>query len=150
MTMMKSMMAGSAMMIAAAMALPVTASAQESSYKPGTVWEVSKIDVLPGQSENYMDYLATTWKKIQEAGKAEGVVVDYHVLSLNNARQGEPDLVLIVEYKDYMTTAQQEAAQKKVNAMLAQDNRQASTASAARGKMREPMGSMEYQELILK
>lgn len=144
---MKSLFVGAAM-IAATLATP--AMAQESSYKPGSVWQVSRIDVLPGQFENYMDYLSSTWKKIQEAGKAEGAVVDYHVLSLNNARQGEPDLVLIIEYKDYMTTAQQEAAQKRVNALLAQDDRTAQAAGAARSKMREQLGSMEYQELNLK
>ncbi|WP_439568454.1 hypothetical protein [Sphingopyxis sp.] len=145
---MKTLVAGAAMLIAAAQVTP--AMAQESSYKPGTVWEAGRIDVLPGQFENYMDWLATSWKKIQELGKAEGVVVEYHVLATNNPRAGEPDLILIVEYKDYLTTAQQEAMRKKVNALLAQDNRQASTASGERGKMREQLGSTEYQELILK
>jgi hypothetical protein len=139
---------GGTALIAATLAAP--ALAQESSYKPGTVWEAGRIDVLPGQFENYMDYLATTWKKIQEMGKAEGVIISYHVLSTNNARAGEPDLILLVEYKDYMNTAQQEAMRKKVNAMLSQDDRRASAAAAERGKMREPMGSIEYQELILK
>ena len=148
MNMIKTTLTGTAMMVAAALTAP--AMAQESSYKPGTVWEVSRIDVLPGQFENYMDYLATTWKKIQEAGKAEGVIVEYHVLATNNARQGEPDLVLVIEYKDFMTTAQQEAVQKKVNALLAQDSRKAATAAGERTKMREQMGSVEYQELILK
>lgn len=133
-----------------AMATPTAVLAQESNYKPGTVWNASRIDVLPGQFENYMDYLATTWKKVQEAGKADGVVVDYHVLSTNNARQGEADLVLVIVYKDYQTTAQQEAMQKKVNALLAQDERKADVASGARGKMRELLGSTEYQELDLK
>lgn len=144
----KSLAIAAAMIGAATLATP--AMAQESSYKPGTVWEAGRIDVLPGQFENYMDYLATTWKKIQEMGKAEGVVVEYHVLATNNPRAGEPDLILLVEYKDYLTTAQQEAMQKKVNAMLAQDNRKAATAAGERGKMREPMGSTEYQELVLK
>ena len=147
MKMMKSLFV-SAAMIAATLATP--AMAQESSYKPGTVREVSRIDVLPGQFENYMDYLATTWKKTQELAKAEGIVVDYEVLATNNARAGEPDLVLIVEYKDYQTTAQQEAFRKKVNAMMAMDDRKQATAGGERGKMRELMGSTEYQELILK
>jgi len=147
MTMMRSLYVGAAMMVAT---LATPAMAQESSYKPGTVWTASRIDVLPGQFENYMDYLATSWKKIQEMGKAEGVVVDYHVLSTNNARQGEPDLILIVEYKDYQTTAQQEAMSKKVNALLAQDDRKADTASGERTKMRELLGAVEYQELVLK
>jgi hypothetical protein len=144
----KSLTIAAALLSTIALAAPATA--QVSSYKPGTVWDVSRIDVLPGQFENYMDYLATTWKKVQEFGKAEGMIVSYHVLSTNNARQGEADLILVIEYKDYATTAQQLAMQKKVDAMLSQDSRSAATASAARTKMREPMGSTEYQELILK
>ena len=144
MKLMKSIMAATALLAAS------PAIAQDSSYTPGTVWESSYIKVLPGQFENYMDYLATTWKRVQELGKKEGAIVSYHVLSTNNARQGEPDLILIVEYKDYRTTAQQEALRAKVNAMLAQDDRKAVAASAARGPMRELLGSREYQELKLK
>lgn len=147
MKMMKTLFVGTAM-IAATLTTP--AMAQESNYKPGSVWEASRIDVLPGQFENYMDYLATTWKKNQEMAKAEGIVLDYRVLATNNARAGEPDLILIVEYKDYQTTAQQEAFQKKVNAAMAMDNRKQASANGERGKMRELMGSTEYQELILK
>ena len=58
--------------------------------------------------------------------------------------------MLIVEYKDYQTTAQQEAFRKKVNAMMAMDNRKQAAANGDRVKMRELMGSTEYQELILK
>lgn len=144
----KSAMAGAIVTFAAGLAMP--AMAQESSYKPGTVWEAGRIDVLPGQFENYMDWLAGQWKKVQELGKAEGIIVEYHVLATNNARAGEPDLILIVEYKDYQTTAQQEAFNKKVNAMLSQTDRSATTASGERSKMREQLGSVQYQELILK
>ncbi len=144
----KTLFAGATLMVAAALATP--AMAQESSYTPGTVWEASRIDVMPGQFENYMDYLATTWKKIQEIGKKEGVVVSYRVLAVNNPRAGEPDLILLIEYKDYMTTAQQEAMRKKVQAALALDNRTAAAGNAERMKMRESLGSTEYQELVLK
>jgi hypothetical protein len=148
MKMMKALYAGAALLATAALAVP--AAAQESSYKPGSVWEANRIDVLPGQFENYMDYLSTTWKKIQELGKAEGIVLDYHVLAVNNARQGEPDLILLIEYKDYQTTAQQEAFSKKLNAMMAMDDRKQDMTSGERGKMREQIGSTEYQELVLK
>ena len=133
-----------------AVALGAPAMAQESNYKPGSVWQSSRIKVLPGQFENYMDYLATAWKKNQEFAKTEGIVLNYHVLAVNNRRQDEPHLILIVEYKDYATTAQQEAFSKKLNAMMAMDDRKQATANGARGAMREQMGSTEYQELVLK
>ncbi len=148
MNMIKSLFAGAAMMIAAATATP--ALAQDASYKPGTVWEVGRINVLPGQFENYMDWLAGQWKKVNELAKAEGLLVEYHVLTSTHPRDGEPDVILILEYKDFLTTAQQEAFNKKVNAMLAQDDRKAGAASAERGKMREQLGSVQYQEVVLK
>ena len=126
------------------------AAAAASSYTPGSVWVASRIDVLPGQMENYMDYLATTWKRVQELGKRDGMILSYRVLGYQNARQGEPDLLLLIEYKDFMTTAQQEVMQNRVEAMLSQNPRTAATASGQRSAMREPMGSIMFQELVLK
>ena len=148
MKMIKSIAIAAAMFGATTFAAP--AMAQESSYKPGTVWEASRIKVMPGQFENYMDWLAKNWKKNQEAMKAEGMVIDYHVLATNNRRADEPHLILIIEYKDYMTTTQLEAMRKRVNALMAQDDRSGATANGARGAMREQMGAIQYQELILK
>ena len=34
------------------------------------------------------------WRKIMEFQKKEGVLVSYHILQVNNTRNGEPDLVL--------------------------------------------------------
>jgi hypothetical protein len=73
------------------------------------VFVASSIEVLPGQFENYMDYLAGRWKTIQEFSKKEGIVLSYRVLRVNHARDGEPTLILLIEYKDYGTIAQKEA-----------------------------------------
>ena len=147
MKMMKSLMVGAAM-IAATLAPP--AMAQEASYRPGSVWTASRIHVLPGQFDNYLDWLAKDWKRMREFGRKEGVELSYHVLQVNNPRKDEPNLILLIEAKDYMTNAQQEAFNNKLNAFLASDNRKQGAASAGRGTMREQWGSTEYQELILK
>ena len=148
MKMMKSIAMAAAMMVATAMATP--AVAQESSYKPGSVWTASRIHVLPGQFENYLDWLAGDWKRMREFGKKEGVELSYHVLATSNARKDEANLILLIETKDYLTTAQQDAFSKKLNAFLASDDRKQGSAAAARGAMREQWGSTEDQELILK
>ncbi len=138
---------------AAAIALllaSVPAAAQDSSYTPGTVWQLSSIQVEPGQFEKYMDYLAANWKRVQELGKKEGIVVSYHVLSVNSNRKDEPDLVLAVEFKDYQTNAQRLAFQKKIEAMLAQDVRKQDVSSGERQVLRKLVGNMELQELVLK
>lgn len=124
--------------------------AQESSYTLGSVWVSITIKVEPGQFENYMDWLSRDYKKRMEFMKKEGVLLSYHVLQVNNARAGEPDLILVQEYRDYMTTDQQMALEKKVNAMMSADIRKNDIANGERKVMRELMGSMELQELKLK
>lgn len=138
--------------VAAALCLSLSlpAKAQDSSYTPGSVWFFSNIQVEPGQFEKYVDYLGTNWKKVQELGKKEGIVVSYHVLSVNAQRHGEPDLVLAVEFKDYQSNAQRLAFQKKIEALLASDVRKQDVASGERGVMRKLVGNMELQELVLK
>jgi hypothetical protein len=148
MTIMKSLAIAAAMLGTTALVAPVMA--QESSYKAGSVWTSGRIHILPGQFENYMDWLSGDWKRIREFGKKEGVELSYHVLQVNNPRKDEPNLILLIEYKDYLTNAQQDAFNKKLNAYLASDDRKQGAASASRGAMREQWGSTEYQELILK
>ncbi len=133
-----------------AMLASSAAFAQDSSYKPGTVWNFSHIKIEPGQFENYMDFLSKTWKKGNEWGKKEGNVVSYHVFAVNNPREGEPDLILAIESKDYLSNAQQLDLQKKFEAYMAADTRKMDTASGERKVMRKLAGSMEVQELVLK
>ncbi len=128
----------------------LSAVAQESSYTPGTVWTTSYIKTEPGQFENYMDWLDGQWKKIQEFSKKSGYVVSYHVLRVNNPGVGDPDLVLAIESKDYLPTAERMAFDKKIEAMLSQDSRKQESASAERKSMRMLMGSRVSQELKLK
>ena len=111
---------------AAALLSSPAAFAQESSYTPGTVWQFNEFQ------------------------KKEGVVVSYHILAVNNPRNGEPDLVLAVEFKDYVPTAQQLEMQKKIEGMLGEDTHKADTASGERKPMRKLVGGMQLQELKLK
>ena len=145
---MKKMMIGTALMIAAALTTP--AMAQELPVKNGSVWVASRIDTLPGQMPAYLDYLATEWKKQNEFLKAEGVLLSYRVLRTNHARNEEPDLILLLEYKDYASNAQQEAITKKLEAAMRRDARQGAAGNLEREKIRSLMGSTEYQELVLK
>jgi hypothetical protein len=135
---------------AALLVLGASASAQSSSYTPGTVWTLSNVKIEPGQFEAYMDFLDKTWKRGNDYAVKEGYVVSYHVLAVNNPRSGEPDLILAIESKDYLTTAQQLDVQKKFEAFMAMDVRKLDTESGARKVLRKLDGGMELQELKLK
>ncbi|HEV8690854.1 MAG TPA: hypothetical protein VGQ91_11195 [Ideonella sp.] len=139
-----------ATMAAALLSISLPAAAQDSSYTPGTVWQFSNIEVEPGQFEKYIDYLAGNWRKVNELSKKEGMVVSYHVFTVNDARRDEPNLILAVEYKDYYSNAQQMAMQKKIEAMLATDAHKMDAASGERKVLRKVIGGMQLQELLLK
>jgi hypothetical protein len=148
MKMMKSFYAGAALLVAATTAVP--AAAQESPLKRGSVWVASRIDVLPGQNPAYTDYLATQWKKEMEWGKAQGYILSYRILSTNHARNGEPDIILLIEYKDYASAAEREAASKSFNEAMKTDRIKNAAANLDREKIRTSMGSTEYQEWVVK
>ena len=111
---------------------------------------MSYIKVEPGQFENYMDYLKGTYKKALDYQVKEGIVVSWHIFAVNNRREGEPDLILTVETKDYMKNAEQLAIQKKVQEFLATDSHKADSASGERKKMRTLAGTAQLQELVFK
>lgn len=148
MKMMKSFYAGAALLVAATMAVP--AAAQESPVKRGSVWVASRIDVQPGQTPAYTDHLATEWKKDMEWGKAQGYILSYRILSTNNRRNDEPDIILLVEYKDYGSIAERDAIDKRYNEAMKMDRYKTATGNLERQKMRIVMGSTEYQEWIVK
>jgi hypothetical protein len=85
--------------LTAALAFAAPTAAQESSYTPGNYWTISMIDIAPGQDENYAD-LASQWKRRQDFAKSKGWISGYHVMANVNARDGEPDLYLITEFKE--------------------------------------------------
>jgi hypothetical protein len=135
---------------AALLALGNAASAQSSSYTSGSAWTFSNIQIERGQFENYMDYLDKEFEKQNDFGVKEGYIVSCHVFRVNNARAGEPDLILAIEGKDYFSNAQQLALQQKFEAYTAKDSRKMTVESGDRKAMRELIGGMELRELKLK
>jgi hypothetical protein len=142
------MLAGLTLAISLAFAVP--ASAQESSYVPGGYTDVSEIDVLDGQMDNYMDYLAGSWKRQQEWAKSKGYITSYQVLSNPYPRTGEPDLYLVINYDKIYDTAEEIRQQKEFEAFMKADSRQLGTQYADRGKMRKGMGQQQLRVMILK
>ena len=138
-----------AMGAAVAIALATPAIAQESSYTPGNYVRVSMIDVLPGQTENYMDYLAGQYRKELEYRKSKGWITGYRILANVNARDGEPDLYLMTEFKEMATRAEELARAKEMDAFMQSDARRLAAASGARVTMRTQKGSMLLQEMML-
>ena len=146
---MKSMIAlafASAAMLATSAAL-----AQDAHpYDNGPVWDVEAVLTKPGHFEDYMKFVSTTWRAEQEAAKAKGLVLDYKVLTVTDPRENEPDLYLMIEYKNMaafdVPLDEQDAMTKKLFGSLPAANK----AGIDRESIRTLKGNMLTRELILK
>ena len=69
----------------------------------GPVVNVAAIRTEYGKFDDYMKYLATTWKAEQEAAKKMGDVLNYKVITVEPRSENDPDLYLVVTYKNWAT-----------------------------------------------
>ncbi len=126
------------------------ANADEHAYKEGPVVNVSAIRTEPGKFDEYMEFLDTTWKAAQEAAKKAGYVISYRVVTVEPRGENDPDLYLVVNYKNWAamddSTAKTDAIMKQVVGSLAAANQGA----VDRSKIRRVLGSWTGQELLLK
>lgn len=115
----------------------------------GSVYELSFIRVVPGMGPAYNKYLASDWKKEQEALKAEGITLSYKVVGTEGHSPNDWNLMLMVEYKDL---ASLEANADKADAMLQKTfggDDQVMAGYKDRSQIREVLGTRLAREVIL-
>lgn len=127
------------------------AGAQERPYSDGPVTVVTSVKVAEGQFDNYMAYLAKTYKPVMEAQKQAGLVLRYAVYDRTKHPNEEADLYLVVTYPNMAAfdglRDKSEAVASKVTGL---SREKAAAASADRGKMRTILGDEMIRELVLK
>lgn len=115
----------------------------------GSVYELSFIRVVPGMGPAYNKYLASDWKKEQEALKAEGITLSYKVIGTEGHSPNDWNLMLMVEYKDL---ASLEANADKADALLQKTfggDDQVMAGYKDRSQIREVLGTRLAREVIL-
>lgn len=134
----------------ATIAFAVPAAGQDYPLKGGNYWTVAEITVDDGHFGDYADHLAGAYRKSTDFAKSKGWIKEYHILSNNNKRAGEPDLYLVTISDHISNPAEDEAREKELNTYLASSARQQDTQSGTRAKFRHLGGTMLLQELIYK
>ena len=137
-------LAGAALTVAPALAQDVR------PYDNGPVWSVSSIQTKNGHLNDYMHYVDTMWKAEQEDSKRRGWVIDYKVLTAVDPRDNEPDLFLMVEYKNMaamdVSLDELDAQTKALEGSVAASDK----GFADRDKIRSLRGTILTRELILR
>src|SRR5262245_18224914 len=118
-------------------------------YKEGPVTELSYIKVKPGRFDDYMKFLDTTYKKLMEANKKEGLITGYAVYGTQARSPQEPDLILAVTYPNMAALDKIEEAEAVAAKLIGPTDVQ-NKAAIERGPMREVLGSQLIRELVLK
>jgi len=120
----------------------------ERVYDNGPVWVISYIETKPGMFDDYMAYLSIKWRETNEVDKRAGVILDYKVLAVDNPRDGEADVILMIQYKNMAAfdrpLAEAEAVSAKAFGSVVKSNQ----AFSDRGKMRSSRGSMAAREML--
>ena len=86
-------------------------------YRNGSVWNVAFIRMKPGMETAYLNYIATDWKRNQEALKKDGQILSYKVLTTESHGAADFNIMLMTEYKDLATM---EANEAKADALAQQ------------------------------
>jgi hypothetical protein len=136
--------------VAALACLSFAALADDHPYSEGAVVNVAMIRTVDGHFDDYMKWLATAWKRQQEAFKKAGYIVSYQVVAVEARTADDPDLLLITTYKNWAALDGALAKGDEITKQLGQTNEQSNKEQADRSSIRRVIGSETTQVLELK
>lgn len=126
------------------------AYADGRDYNDGPVLNSAYIRTVDGHFDDYMHWLATTYKKQQEAAKAAGLILSYRVLVVEARNPQDPDVILVTEYKNWAALDHLGGKLDAVSAKIEGSVEAADKSEADRAKIRTVLGSRTMQEALLK
>jgi hypothetical protein len=143
-------LAALAIFVAVAASAPALAQTSERVWEQGTAWQITYVETKPAMFNAYIKDLSQVWKKFLDKQKESGDVISYKMLSVQNTRDGEPDLILMVEWKNMAVFDRGveyfEEMSKEIMGSL--DDMQ--TANIERGELRTLRGSVLTREIHFK
>ena len=131
-------------------ALTTTALADCRDFNDGPVINVASIRTVDGHFDDYMHWLATTWKKQQETAKAAGLIISYRVILIEPRGPQDPDVLLVTEFKNWAALDNLGSKFDKIAAEMEGSVDNANKGLADRNAIRRILGSRTEQEAILK
>ena len=135
--------AASSFMIGAAVSAQVVPRVWDS----GSVWVINKVDVKPGQFNAYMRYIRDVGLPRVEYGRRAGDVLSYRVLSVQNPREDDPDVLILTEFKNMGVFDRGPAYGEEMNRRLAGSLEAREAQMGQLRQIADPKGSMLLREV---
>ena len=140
---------GTAALVAAStLTTPVYADGRD--WNDGPVINVASIRTVDGHFDDYMHWLATTYKQQQEAAKKAGLITSYRVIVIEPRGPNEPDVLLVTEFKNWAALDHLGSKFDQISAQIEGSVEAAAKSEVDRAKIRTVLGSRTQQEAILK
>jgi hypothetical protein len=137
-------------LIVSLLLLGVSVFAQVSRpYRNGSVWSIGFIRMKPGMETAYLNYVATDWKRDQEALKKDGLILSYKVLQTEAHGATDWNLMLLTEYKDMATLEANEAKEDALYQRTVGNDEKQRQGYRERLEIREVMAGRLAREIIL-
>ena len=127
----------------------VTSAQVNRPYHDGSVWVVGVIAMKPGMDSAYKNYIATDWKKQQEALKKDGQIISYMVIQTESHSATDWNMLLLTEYKNLASyEANQSKGDNLLQTVIGNDEKQMQ-GYRDRLLIREVLGNRLARQIIL-
>ena len=130
--------------------LSLPANAQlGTTYSEGSVTEVTYLHIEYGHFDEYVDWLNSTWKPLNEAKKKAGLITDYKVFTARPKKPEEPNVIFMITYPN-MAAFDRRVDENAVAVEMIGSAKEQDAARIARSAYRKRLGTELIREIILK
>ena len=138
------------LLLLSAFVLSLPANAQlGTTYKEGPVTEVTYLKIEYGHFDEYVDWLNSTWKPLNEAKKKAGLIIGYRVYTARPKKTEEPNVIFMITYPN-MAAFDRRVEEDAVAVEMIGSAKEQDKARIARSAYRTRLGTELIREVILK
>ena len=119
-------------------------------FTDGTLLNIASIRTVDGHFDDYMHWLATTWKQQEEAAKKAGLILNYAVYVVEARGPHDPDIYLVTEFKNWAALDGLGSKLDAVSAQVEGSIEKSNAGEVERAKIRTVLGSQTIQQALLK
>lgn len=132
-----------------AFALSTPAQAQVGvTYDEGPVTAVTYLKIEYGHFDEYVAWLNSTWKPLNEAKKKAGLIIDYRVYTARPKTPEEPNVIFMITYPN-MAALDRRAEEDAMAVEMIGSAADQDKARVQRSAYRKNLGSELIREMIL-